>query len=512
MTTSTSTSSRGDAPGQRELPGPSVAGSLRGLAGVRRDALGWVRGQRRLYGDVFAVRLPPKLPGVPSMVVYACEPQAAHDILTDTRRFVKRSPVYDEIAAAIGDGLLTSEGERWRSQRRTLQPLFTRKRIEDYTDAFLAATDAVSDGWKGRDRIELVEEMEKVTLGSVSRALFGTDATAEVAPIVSATDVLSRDTVARGLSPIRPPRWVPTPANRRFRRLEADLRARTERVVSEAASRAGARDDLVARLLETRDPGTGSQLDRREILEQALVFLLAGYDTTSTALAFTLHELGARPDLQAAVRAEIVEVVTDRTPTAKDAEQLDLTRRCLLEALRLHPPAYITSRAAATDATVAGYRVPAGAVVTVVFAELHRSEAHWPDPDRFDPDRFLPGAVKARDRYAYLPFGGGPRSCIGDHFAMLEATLALAVLLRRWQVSTSGGAIPMRYGITQRSAAPVRARLTPVGVEAVGTSAAVDLAPHEADGRREVGRRGGGELGIGQLAVGQLRDLGGAPR
>lgn len=457
----TSTSSSAPATTGRGVPGPGVGGSLRGLPRLREDALGWVGEQRERYGDVFASRFPSWLPGTPSMIVYACEPTFVHEILTDTRRFAKRSPVYEEMAEALGNGLLTSEGETWRGQRRTLQPLFTRRRIDDYTDAFLAATTVVSDGWEGRTSIELVDEMEKVTLGSVSRALFGTDATTEVAPIVQATDELSQITVRRGMAPFTVPRALPTPGNRRIRVLEGDLRERTARIVAEAAARSEGRDDLVARLLEARDPQTGAELDHQEILEQALIFLLAGYDTTSTALAFTLYELGAQPDLQAAVRAEIAEVVGDRRPTAEDAAQLDLTRRCLLEAMRLHPPAYITSRTTTVDTTVDGYDIPAGTVVAAVFAELHRNPTHWPDPDRFDPDRFLPSAVEGRDRYAYLPFGGGPRSCIGEHFAMLEATLALTLLLRRWTITTPGTPIPMRRGITQRANANLQATLTP---------------------------------------------------
>ena len=435
-------------------PGPSGRAALVVTLGMQRDIVATLRDLRRRHGDVIGVRLPP-MPGLPSLVVHACEPALVHEVLTDTQRFVKRSPVYRELAEALGDGLLTSEGETWRGQRRTLQPLFTRRRIADYTDAFLAASEAVSDGWRDRGEVELVDEMEKVTLGSVSRALFGTDATDEVAPIVSATDQLSTLTVRRGLRPWTPPRWAPTPGNLRLRRLEADLRGRVERIVARAAATSDERADLVARLHEARDPETGEHLDHQQILEQALIFLLAGYDTTSTALAFTLHELAARPELQDAVRAEIGAVVGDATPTPQDAERLVLTRRCLLEAMRLHPPAYVTSRTCTTDTVAGGYRIPAGAVVTVVFEELHRNARYWPDPEHFDPDRFLPDEVRARDRYAYLPFGGGPRSCIGEHFAMLEAVLALAVLLRRWRLSGPGGAVPMRYGITQRADAPL---------------------------------------------------------
>ncbi|MEX1178271.1 MAG: cytochrome P450 [Nitriliruptor sp.] len=449
-----------DEPG-REVPGPGIRASVTGTLRVRSDPLAWVHEQRARFGDVFAARLPRWMPGAPSMLVYACEPVAVREILTDPRRFVKRSPVWDELALGLGNGLLTSEGDVWRGQRRTLQPLFTRRRIADYTDAFLTATEFVGDSWNGRPDVELVDEMERVTLGSVSRALFGTDVTDEVAPIVHATDELSALTIRRGVAPVTTPRWLPTPQNRRLATLERDLEHRVERIVDRAASHAGERDDLVSRLLDAEDPQTGGRLDEREILEQALIFLLAGYDTTSTALAFTLHELGARPDLQDAVRAEIARVVGDRRPGPEDAAAMELTRRCLLEAMRLHPPAYITGRSATVDTTVAGYRVPAGTVTLTVFGELHRNERFWPDPDRFDPDRFLPEAAADRDHYAYLPFGGGPRSCIGEHFAMLEATLALAVLLRRWRVATPGGPIPMRYGITQRADAPVRAKLQP---------------------------------------------------
>ncbi|MTV27863.1 cytochrome P450 [Nitriliruptoraceae bacterium ZYF776] len=442
------------------VPGPSGVAAVRATLGLQRDPLGTVRDLRARYGDTIGVRLPGWLPGVPPLLVQATEPKLVRETLTDTSRFVKGSPVYREMADALGDGLLTSEGDRWKGQRRTLQPLFTRQRIADYTDAFLTATEVVGDGWEGRDRVELVAEMEKVTLGSVSRALFGTDATAEVAPIVAATDELSRITVRRGLAPVSVPRWAPTPGVRRLRRLESDLWRRTARIVEAAASGEG-RDDLVARLRDARDPRTGEGFDERAVLEQALVFLLAGYDTTSTALTFTLHELGARPDLQTAVRAEVRDVVGERAPTPDDVARLELTRRCLLEAMRLHPPAYITSRTVTDDTVAAGYDLPAGTVVATIFSALHRNGTYWPDPERFDPDRFLPDAVAERDRYAYLPFGGGPRSCIGEHFAILEAVLALAVLLRRFEVTTDAASVPMRYGITQRADASVFAGIRP---------------------------------------------------
>jgi cytochrome P450 len=444
------------------LPVLSVGDSLRALGRLSRDPLGTMGALQAAHGDVVGLRAPRWVPGLPQLLVLVASPAGVRNVLTDGTAFVKGSPVYEEMAASLGDGLLTSDGERWQGQRRTLQPLFTPRAIDAYTDAFLDAIETVGAGWEERRQVDLADEMEKVTLGSVSRALFGTDATHEVAPIVAATDWVSAEVVRRGQSLWAPPRRWPTPRNRRLARLEEELRSRTARIVATAETTGADRDDLVARLHAASDPETGEGLEPGQVLEQALVFLLAGYDTTSTALATTLHLLGAHRDVQAAVREEIHTVVGTRTPTATDATDLELTRRALLEGMRLYPPAYVTSRTAARDVVVDGYAVPEGAVALTPFALLHRHRDHWHEPDRFDPDRFLPEAAAERDRYAYLPFGGGPRSCIGERFAMLEATLALAVLLRRFEVTTDGRRLPMRYGITQRSATPIRATLRTV--------------------------------------------------
>ena len=443
----------------RPLPVLSLRASLRTLGRLSRDPLGTIAACHRAHGDVVALRVPGWVPRLPPLLVLVATPGGARDVLTDTTTFTKGSPVYDEMADSLGDGLLTSDGERWRGQRRTLQPLFTRHAIDDYTDAFLAATEAVAAGWHDHARVDLADEMEKITLGSVSRALFGTDVTDEVAPIVAATDWISAEVVRRGQSLWAPPRAWPTPRNRRLARLEEELRARTARIVATAEATDEDRDDLVARLHAATDPETGQRLQPRQVLEQALVFLLAGYDTTSTALATTLHLLGAHRDVQAAVRDEVAAVLGQRPPTAADVDALELTRRVLLEGMRLYPPAYMTSRTAARDTVVDGCAVPAGAVAITPFAVLHRHPDHWPDPGRFDPGRFRPEVAEQRDRYAYLPFGGGPRSCIGERFAMLEATLALAVLLRRFEVTTDGRPLPMRYGITQRAATTLDATL-----------------------------------------------------
>lgn len=446
-------------------PPPGAAGlaSLGELRALRRDQLGWVEDRRARWGDVFALRPPTNAFG--PMFVFACAPEPIRQVLTDQATFVKSSPVYEEMAGVLGDGLLTSEGDRWRAQRRTLQPLFTRRRVADYADAFVDAARSVVRTWEPGSRLDLDEQMQLVSLRSVGVTLFGTDVTDQVAPIVAATDAVSAATVRRGTSPVRLPAWLPVRDNRDLARGRAELRRRFDRLIDERRREGGGGDDLLSLLLTVEDPETGQRLDDDEVRDQVGVMLLAGYDTTSTAMTFALHLLGHHPDWQDAVREEVRGILgpprddPDRRLGADDVADLAVTRRVLDEAMRLHPSAYITSRSATRDTEVGGHPVPAGSVVATSFHALHRNPAVWSDPARFDPDRFLPGRAREREPYAHLPFGGGPRACIGNHFALLEATLALATIVDRVEVEARTDRVPVVLGITQRPAAPVAAHV-----------------------------------------------------
>ncbi len=440
-------------------PGSTGLATLRELAALRRDQLSWVTDRRQRWGDVFAL-VPPAGMFVPTFA-FACAPEPIRQVLTDPSTFVKSSPVYEQMAGVLGDGLLTSEGEDWKAQRRTLQPLFTRRRVAAYGDAFVAAMSSVVDDWPTDGGIvDLNREMLTSGLRSVSVTLFGTDVTDQVAPIVDATDAVSAAVVRRGTAPVRLPDWVPTKDNRMIAQATADLRARFDTLIEQRGADPQQGDDLLSLLLTVEDPETGEGLTHDQIRDQAGVMLLAGYDTTSTAMTFALHLLGHHPDWQEAVRDEVREVLAGRPATTDDAANLELTRRVVDEALRLHPSAYITSRSATRDTEVGGFAIPEGGVVATSFHALHRHPDLWPEPNRFDPDRFLPDAVKARDSYAYLPFGGGPRSCIGNHFALLEATLGIATVIGRVRLESRTDHVPVTLGITQRPSVPVRAAVT----------------------------------------------------
>ncbi len=445
-------------------PGPPTWRAPLELRDAMGDSRRYFTTRRAKYGTTFVMTTPRAMPG-PTAVVWTSSPAGLRDAFTQATTFVKTSPVYEEMTQSLGAGLLTTEGDIWKAQRRTLQPLFTRRRVDRYADTFVDAATTVVDSWKDGAQIDLAHEMNRVSLQSVGVTLFGTDLTDTILPIVEAVDRLSGNVVIDGLLPIDIPSWVPSKRKRQRVEDEAEVERRVDAIVDAARARlAGAPDepanDFVTLLLTVEDPETGERLSDVEIREQALVFLLAGYDTTGTAMTFTLWLLARHPEWQSAVRDEARRVLGDRRATAADLGDLELTGRAINEALRLYPSAYISSRSATRDATIDGFHVAEGSVVTTSIWGVHHDADIWPDPERFDPDRFLPDAVKARDSYAWLPFGGGPRSCIGNHFAMLEATLGVASIIRDVELSSDLDDPAVRLGITMRPDEPIRATVS----------------------------------------------------
>ncbi|MCE5288126.1 MAG: cytochrome P450 [Nocardiaceae bacterium] len=264
---------------------------------------------------------------------------------------------------------------------------------------------------------------------------------------------------SRALAPARAPHWLPSPARRRFRRAHAV----TLRIINDAVdaviddpSRAA---PLVRQVLEATDPETGRKLTRSEVANELLAFAFAGHDTTATTLTFALWQLGRNPDLQNRVALE-ASAVGDRPLTALDVPNIPLTVAVIHEALRMFPPAPAIGRMAMRDVVVDGFRIPAGTNVFVGVHALHHDPALWTNPDVFDPDRFMPGNGAGRDRWQFLPFGGGPRTCIGDHFAMLEATLALATLVRTATFESVSTGIKAALPFTQTVDGRVDVRVT----------------------------------------------------
>jgi cytochrome P450 len=431
---------------------------------VRRDQLGFYGRLVAEYGDVVRVVLGP--PGLRRVLFLVTHPDGVEQVLAgDPGDYSKNTPYYKEIAAYLGNGLLTSDGQQWRRQRRIVAPLFTHRRIAGYVDIMAEEAARVADGWADAATrgavVDVGASMVDYALHAVGRILFGTDVD-DAVPVVRTTfPVLNGHVRRRGVTPLRPPRWWPSPAGVRASRAQRALYRLVDAIIERRSRDGTAGTDLISLLLAARDPETGQRLSHQEIRDQVLIFLLAGHETTSTALTFTFQLLGRHPDVQAAVRREVTDVLAGRTPQADDIGRLALTAMTVKEAMRLYPPAYALGRLAETDVSIGGHHVPAGSILLLSPWATQRRADLWPQPERFDPYRFAPEAEAERAKYAYFPFAGGLRGCIGSHFAMTEAVVAVATLLSRYEVAAESPEVPLRTDITLQPATPVRCRVNP---------------------------------------------------
>ena len=440
---------------------PVVPGSfLLGCAlDLRRDMLGLCERAFQRYGDAVRFRFGP--PGTRMEMHLLFHPDAAHRVLAGwPTNYRKENVFYSEVRSAFGDGLLTSQDAEWQRQKRYLQPLFVARRVNGYATAMTEQVQQVVQRWRARPpgTVDLHEEMTRLTLATVCRILFGEDH-GQALPVVQRTfgplgDAVQRRALAGG----RVPRGWPTPVNQRLRRAQRELRGVCDQIVAHRRASAHRQEDLLGLLLEAQDQG--SSLADGEVRDQVLVFLLAGHETTSTALTYSLHLLGRHPDVQHRVRAEVDTIAGDRALTAQDVSALGYTTMVLKEAMRLYPSAPFVGRRAVQDDQIGGYYVPAGADVVLAPWITHRHPTFWEQPERFDPQRFTPEQEKARHRYAWFPFGGGPRACIGQRFSMLESVIALAALVRDFQFAAPPSEPARTNHVTLRPTHGVPSRVT----------------------------------------------------
>lgn len=442
---------------------PVPVGRLAIVPELKRDALGTFDRLWREHGDIFRLHVGPK-PVTRTLTAFST-PEAAATVFGGTtwRAFHKNDKVYNEIRDWLGDGLLSVQGEEWTRQKRFVQSVFTHTAVDGYTDLMVQEIADVLDGLHSDDdmtEIDLGQLMMALTLHVVIRALFGKAGDDAVPVVREAFPEVAETVIRRGLSPWTPPQSWPTPQIRRAHAAQRRLWGLCDRLIADRRAAGDLdRGDLLGRLLAARDGSEG--LSDREIRDQVLVFLLAGHETTSTALTYALHLLGRHPEAQERLRKEVRESLGDRVPTATDARGLPWTTACLKEAMRLYPSAPIIGRLAMEDTEVEGVHVPRGTGVIVLLRNIHRHPDHWPDALTFDPERFMGDADKGRHRYAWMPFGGGPRACIGQYFSMSEAVLVLAMMLREWEVDAvdERDDLPLKAAITLSPAEPVRVRL-----------------------------------------------------
>ncbi|WP_406375377.1 cytochrome P450 [Streptomyces virginiae] len=456
-----------------EVPGPAGMPLLGSLLDLRSDSLGTYLRAQHQHGDLVRITAGP--PGMRAELYCVFSPAGAQQVLaSDAARFRKDNRFYQEVRESFGNGLLTSQDEDYLRQRRLVQPLFTRRRVDGYAEAIAAETRSVVDAWGDAldGVIDVSDEMAHLALRAVARILFGTDVEATADVVTECFPIITEYVLRRGYSPANIPRHWPTPGNRRAAAALDELYGVCDRIIAErrggaaetgAGTEAGAGtgapgEDLLTLLAAAKSSDDG-EFDASELRDQVLIFLLAGHETTATSLCFALHLLSLHPEQQDRARAEVSRVLGDRTPEAADLERLPYLTQVLKEAMRLYPAAPVIGRKAVAATRIGEHTIPAGADVILAPWVTHRHPAYWPDPDRFDPERLTPEAEAGRPRYAWFPFGGGPRACIGQHFSMLESVIALAMILRAYEFEAIDTEIPVGAGITLRTTGPARCRI-----------------------------------------------------
>jgi cytochrome P450 len=336
----------------------------------------------------------------------------------------------------LGEGLLTSEGEHHRRQRRLAQPAFHRKRIESYGAAMVDYAARDSARWRDGETLDMTQEMMRLTLAIVGKTLFDAEVESEADEIgVALTELLELFQML--LLPYSEYlERLPLPANRRFTRARAKLDAVIYRIIDERRAGGADRGDLLSMLLLAQDEeGAGGGMTDEQLRDEALTIFLAGHETTANALAWTWYLLSQNPDAEAKLHAELDAVLAGgRLPTVEDLPQLRYTEMVLAESMRLYPPAWTIGRLAVREYAVGDYVAAEGTLVLVSQYVMHRDPRFFPEPLRFDPERWTPEAKEARPPYAYFPFGGGARRCIGEGFAWMEGTLIIAAIARRWRM------------------------------------------------------------------------------
>ena len=420
-----------------------------------KDPLARMTEWARQYGDIFYYRVFARhvyFINHPDLIRYVLATNPGNFIKGDAIRFNRR---------IFGNGLVANEGESWAQHRRILQPSFTHSRVQIYADQIVNSSERLIERWKDGEARNIHHDMIQLTLEIVAKALFSVEIAHEKDRFSTALDTLMQ--LSTGARMLVPPilRLFPTPGNLRMLFATREL----DRIVNSLIDRRraaghGTHSDVLDTLLQSRYQD-GDSLPPQQVRDEVMTLLLAGHETTAVALSWTWLLLSQNPVVEGNLRSELHDVLGDRSPNLRDLPNLPYTDRVIKEAMRLYPPVWALVRTAKSDCEIGGYCVPAGATVLMSQWVMHHDPRYYEEPQCFNPDRWLDERTEAAPQYAYFPFGGGPRSCIGAAFASTEASLVLATIAQKFQIHVDRRSIatPMPT-ITLRPRDGIRATVT----------------------------------------------------
>ncbi len=443
-------------------PCPGVVGMIETLRRMRGDSLAFITRMSRDYGAVG------RLPLGSETLIFLSDPDLIGEVLQKRSESFHKDPVTRKLEESLGRGLLTSENPVWKAHRKAIAPLFKRSHLEAWAAEMVQGSEAMVEAWQlpgaaaaTAKEVDVASTSLRLTLGIVFRTVFGADVADVSAEVGEAIDEMMEQFELE-LRTWR--RFVPKSWLRGGRRRVAHARAALDKVVYGLIAARRQRpledgDDLLGRLMLARDEA-GNVLTDEELRDEAVTMFVAGHETTAIALAFACWHLGLQPDLQRRLRAELHGVLGDRAPGVADLERLPLLRATVQETLRVHPPAYVVGRTALHDLELGGFRIEAGNAVLMSQYAMHHDPRYFPDPDAFRPERWLDGLEQRLPKFAYFPFGGGPRVCVGNHFALMELQLCLASIVRRVELGAPATAsVRTSAAVTLRPAVPMPMQL-----------------------------------------------------
>lgn len=416
------------APTAKSAPGPHGERRYVGAGPYIADRLGYLYNLTQTYGDVARFRM-----GVWDIYLVN-HPDLVKQVLVTEAPNTTKSAVIKIGRILLGNGLLSSEGELHRRQRRLMAPAFHKQRIEGYCRTMAAHAARLGEGWQDGQEVDMSAEMNRVTLSIIGETMFGADVEEQARAVNRALE-----TVFAMLNRLTGPVGallclLPLPSNFRFLYARHRLNKIVYGMIHERRNSGEQRDDVLGMLLEARDEeGDGTGMSDQQVRDEVLILFLAGHETTANTLAWTWYLLSQHPEVEAKVHAELETVLGGRAPELADLPRLTYLRQVIEESMRVYPTVYAMDRTTTKDLEIGGYTVPKGKTIFVSPWCMHHDPRYFPDPFTFDPDRWTPEEKAKRPRYSFFPFGGGPRTCIGEQFAWAEATVVLATLAQRWQ-------------------------------------------------------------------------------
>jgi cytochrome P450 len=413
----------------KQAPRPEANPIFGSTLEIIKDPLGFLRNNEKEFPGISGMRV------TLWNVLHLTDPDYIKHVLQTNPKNYKKGRIYREVKLVLGNGLLTNEGESWFKQRRLEQPAFYKERLAGFTSIMAESCREMLDKWKAENinRLDIHKGLTNLTLNIVCRTMFSQDVKDYTNSIGESLAYVIEFTYYRNYHPVKIPLWVPVPSNVKFLKHRKNLNDLIFSIINERKTRADKYNDLLQMLIDAKDADTGETMSDQQVVDEVMTIFIAGLETTANALTFAIYLLAEHPEAEQTLNKEISDVLSNGQPWFERLRSLNYTQMVINEAMRLYPPAYVITREALNDDQIGEYKVRKGDEIMISIFVMHSSNRFWNDPEIFDPSRFEPEKDKNRHKFVYFPFGGGPRICIGNNFAMMEMQILLSMIFNEFR-------------------------------------------------------------------------------